>query len=107
MVKTVSVRRAENLAGLSEAVEQLCRDLSQYAESESGAFYLFGSFVRGDFSDDSDVDVLVDFSESGRAKAMDFAETACLRYDLKPDIRPAQWVSGRFADRVRRQGRKL
>jgi predicted nucleotidyltransferase len=107
MVKTVSVRRAEKLARMSEAVQLLCRDLSQYTQRASGAFYLFGSFVRGDFSDDSDVDILVDFSEASRAEAMDFAETACLRYDLKPDIRPAQWVSDKFADRVRREGQRL
>ena len=107
MVKTVSVRRAEKLTRLRDAVQHLCRDLSQYAESESGAFYIFGSFVRGDFSDDSDVDILVKFPEADRAEAMDFAESACLGYDLKPDIRPAQWVSCRFADRVRREGQKL
>jgi predicted nucleotidyltransferase len=107
MVKTVFVRRVETRTRLHDAVRHLCRDLSRYTETESGAFYLFGSFARGDFCDDSDVDILVDFPETGRAHAMDFAETACLRYDLKPDIRPAQWVSSRFAQCVRLEGQKL
>ena len=107
MLKTVSVRREEARARLSVAVQQLCRDLASFSETSNGAFYLFGSFARGDFSDASDIDIMVDFPEPSRSDAMDFAETACLRYDLKPDIRPAQWVSDRFAAQVRRSGRKL
>jgi predicted nucleotidyltransferase len=107
MVKTVAIRRAETRARLLSAVRRLSHDLSKYADGTSGAFYLFGSFVRGDYADESDVDILVDFPERLRAEAMDFAETACLRYELKADVRPSQWVTRRFADRVRREGQRL
>ena len=106
-LKTLSLRRDETRARLLSAVRHLSRDLASFSETSNGAFYLFGSFVRGDVSDVSDVGIMVDVPEPSRADAMDFAETACLRYGLKPDVRPAQWVSTRFAARLRRSGRKL
>lgn len=49
-----------------EAIEDFCR---QWRISE---FALFGSVLRPDFSDDSDVDVLVTFSPEARWSLFDF-----------------------------------
>jgi hypothetical protein len=63
---------------------------------------LFGSVLRDDFSEDSDVDVLVEFEEGRTPGLASFAMEEELESILgrKVDLNTPRWVSKYFRDRV-------
>lgn len=75
-------------------------DLGQYATEHGGAFLIYGSAARGDMRFGSDVDILVDFSPSAQADAWRFAEDACYKFGLVPDVRPKSLCADRFINHI-------
>ncbi|WP_332683252.1 hypothetical protein [Bosea sp. (in: a-proteobacteria)] len=55
-------------------------------------------------NDQSDVDILVDFSDPEVMAACGFAEDSCWALGLKPDVRPAMWTSDKVVARAREEG---
>ena len=60
-IRTLSQRKAEQVAAKMAALSVLERDLLAYARSAGGRFLLFGSAARGAMRWNSDVDLLIDF----------------------------------------------
>lgn len=101
----VSVRLA--LKELKEALLRL------YGERLRGV-YLYGSYARGDFSEDSDIDILIalagevrPYDETNRLNEM--VSNICLHYDVLISTYPVPeaWVRERqnpFFENVRREG---
>ncbi len=71
-------------------LDKILEIISKFLEEDEGsvAAYLFGSFARGDFTDESDVDILV---VSGRTE-----ETRRKLYDLSWNIQLAYGVPVSF-----------
>jgi len=103
------------------AVEQGLQELKQgltgvYGKRLKG-IYLYGSYARGDFTADSDVDVMVALDgevkptrEIDRLSAM--VADICLRYDLLISVYPVPvaWLTeraGPLFENIRRQGVSL
>jgi predicted nucleotidyltransferase len=84
------------------AVAQLREELATYATAHGGRFILYGSAARDTMRHDSDVDILTDFPPDALDDAWVFAEEACWRLRLTPDIRPRAWCSRRFLDHIAR-----
>lgn len=82
------------------AVAVLRQELAEYGRSHGGNFVLFGSAARETMRHDSDVDILVDFPPDALDDAWVFAEDACWRLKLSPDIRPKAWCSQRFLNHI-------
>jgi hypothetical protein len=82
------------------AVVALKVDLAAYARAHDGRFLLFGSAARGEMRYNSDVDLLAEFSRADIDDAWVFAEDACRRHGLTPDIRPKSWCGPAFLDHV-------
>jgi predicted nucleotidyltransferase len=49
---------------------------------------------------DSDVDILVDFAPDALSRAVVFAEQACTRFGLTPDVKPRSWCTDAFIQRI-------
>lgn len=84
------------------AVVSLRAELEAYAAAHGGRFILYGSAARDTMRHDSDVDMLADFPPDALDDAWVFAEEACWRRNLTPDIRPRAWCSQRFLDHIAR-----
>jgi predicted nucleotidyltransferase len=82
------------------AVAQLRDELIAYATAHGGHFILYGSAARDTMRHDSDVDILADFPAEILDDAWVFAEEACWRLRLTPDIRPRSWCSRHFLDHI-------
>ncbi|MBI5670151.1 MAG: nucleotidyltransferase domain-containing protein [Chloroflexi bacterium] len=64
---------------------------------------LFGSVLRADFRDDSDIDVLVEFEPDAVVDLFDIVEmeiTLAEMFDRKVDVRTPQDLSRHFRQRV-------
>lgn len=85
-----------------QAVEALKGDLSAYARAHGGRFLLYGSAARGHMRHNSDIDILLDFPKDATDDAWVFAEDACRRHRLSPDIRPRSWCGPAFLDHIDR-----
>jgi len=105
--KTLDERKRERLSAYHAGVARLAAALTAYARSHGGRFVLFGSAVNGPVHDLSDVDVIVDFPEPGRAGACRFAEESCSRFDLAGDVRPSIWTPDSLMARALETGRIL
>ncbi len=82
------------------AVARLREELATYAAANGGRCILYGSAARDTMRHDSDVDILADFPPDALDDAWVFAEEACWRLRLTPDIRPRAWCSRRFLDHI-------
>ena len=89
-IKEVAVSKAA--AGIAD----LKIDLGQYASEHGGNFLIYGSAARGEMRFGSDVDILVDFPASAEPAAWRFAEDACYKLGLVPDVRPKSLCADRF-----------
>jgi predicted nucleotidyltransferase len=106
---------------LPEAVEQGLVELKQalagvYGERLKG-IYLYGSYARGDFTADSDVDLLI--ALEGQVKPTreidglsGIVADICLRHDLLISVYPvpAEWLVERKSpvfENIRREGVRL
>lgn len=81
-------------------VAVLKKDLGRYAFDHGGTFLIFGSAARSDMHFDSDVDILVDFPSGAEAAAWRFAEDACYKLGLIPDVRPKSLCADRFIHHI-------
>ena len=71
--------------------------------SMGAGFWLYGSGARGQLRFDSDIDLLLDFTEDMISAAWRFAEDACAQLGLEPDIRPLAWCKPQFLNHIRSQ----
>ena len=97
-VVTLGERKATERSRRLAAVAVLRQELAAYGLSHGGRFVLFGSAARETMRHDSDVDILVDFPPDALDDAWVFAEDACWRLKLSPDILPRSWCRRRFLD---------
>ena len=107
MIVTLAMRRADDMARKQAAAASACAALSDYAQANGGLFAVFGSFARGDFGPDSDLDILVAFPDGSDRDACRAAEAICHRVGLRPDVHLGSDASEGLLMRVRRDGRVL
>jgi predicted nucleotidyltransferase len=106
--------RANFPQSVSSALEELKEILrSVYSDGLRG-IYLYGSYARGDFSEDSDIDLLIalegevkPFKETDRLS--EIVSDLCLHHDLLIAVYPvpAEWVAERKSplfENIRREG---
>ena len=98
--QTVNSIKKAAASKATAGIADLKKDLGQYAAEHGGAFLIYGSAARGDMRFDSDVDILVDFSPSAEAAAWRFAEDACHKHGLVPDVRPKSLCADRFINHI-------
>ena len=96
--------KAASAERMQAAVAELKPALAAYARDHGGRYVLFGSAARREMRDDSDVDILIDFPDGAHMDAISFAEDACFRLGLKPDILGFGWPAGRLLARVNDEG---
>jgi tRNA nucleotidyltransferase (CCA-adding enzyme) len=99
-ILTMRELKAAELARREAAVADLSRELAAYAAGHNGRYILYGSAARGTMRHDSDVDILADFPPDALDDAWVFAEEACWRRRLSPDIRPKTWVGRDFLGHI-------
>jgi len=102
---------------VQEGLEELKRALVGVYSSRLRGVYLYGSYARGDFGADSDVDLLVALEgEVKPTREMDrlspIVAEICLRYDLLISLYPVpvEWLTGRKSplfENIRREGVRL
>lgn len=97
---TLESRKAEAVASISRGISALREDLAVFAKRMGGKFLMYGSAARGDYRFDSDVDIIVDFPSAKESDAWRFAEEACRRHGLVPDVRPRRYCEKKFIDRI-------
>jgi len=97
-------RRADTVARMQAAVAQLKPALAAYGREHGGRFILFGSAARREMRPGSDVDILVDFPAGPHTEAARFAEDACWRLGLTPDLLAFGWPAGRIRARIEEEG---
>lgn len=105
--RTLDEQKAQAAQRMSLAFGALQRELAAYARTHGGTFIVFGSLARGDHRFHSDVDLLVDFPADQEGKAWDFAEEACWRLKLKPDIHLRRSCSSAFFSHIQSEMRSL
>lgn len=101
---TLTERKIGKVARMEAAVGELKITLAGYARRHGGRFILFGSAARREMHEGSDVDILVDFPDGRHMEAIGFAEDACQRLALTPDILGFGWPAGRLLARVNEEG---
>jgi predicted nucleotidyltransferase len=100
LVQTLAERKQRRVEEIRAGGALLRLALADYARAHGGRFLLYGSAAGGRLHYDSDVDVLVDFSEAGAAAAIDFVETTCARLKLHADVQPKSWCKAAFLARI-------
>jgi predicted nucleotidyltransferase len=98
--ETLANRKQRIVKARLQSIENLCDDLQVYARAYSGQFILFGSSVSGDITENSDVDLIIDFPPDRETAAWQFAESACWKNGLKPDIKPLRFCNPQFISRI-------
>ena len=100
-VVTLADRKRFRIDEIRAGIRALRQELARYGRAHGGTFWLFGSAANGRVHYDSDIDILVDFGEAQTAAALAFAEGACIRLRLRPDISPKSWCTPAFIDRIK------
>jgi predicted nucleotidyltransferase len=100
MIVTLAERKEAQVARIRSGLERLRIELADYARRNGGRFWLYGSAASGDVRYDSDIDILVDFAPDALSPAVVFAEQACTRFGLKPDVKPKSWCTDAFIRRI-------
>ncbi len=100
-VRTLSERKAATAAVKAAALDRLCAALANAARDLGGRFLLYGSAAQGRLRYDSDIDLLLDFTDdAATTAAWDAAERECAGLGLECDARPLAWCSAAFLDHV-------
>jgi predicted nucleotidyltransferase len=100
MIVTLAARKKARVDQIRTAVARLRIELADYTTRHDGRFWLYGSAATDDLRYDSDVDILVDFDPAALAAAVGFAEQACTRLSLRPDVKPKSWCTEAFIRRI-------
>jgi predicted nucleotidyltransferase len=100
MIVTLAERKRARTEQIRHGIERLKVELADYAGKNHGRYWLYGSAASGNLRYDSDADILVDFEADALPAAMTFAEDACARLGLKPDIKPKSWYKVEFLRRI-------
>jgi predicted nucleotidyltransferase len=104
---TLAEQKARARERMTLAFDALQHELAAYARAHGGSFIVFGSLARGEHRFHSDVDLLVDFPTAQEASAWEFAEDACCRLALKPDIHLRRTCSPAFLAHIQPEMRSL
>jgi predicted nucleotidyltransferase len=99
-VQTLTDRKKARVEETRAGFAQLREELAKFGVSHHGKFWIYGSATTGKFHFDSDIDIIVDFDDAQIGHALDFAEQACNRLDLKPDVRPKAWCTDAFFEKI-------
>ena len=97
---TVSQRKSHDCARRRDAAGAIMAELASYAEAKGGRFLIFGSVAKGRMTNQSDIDVLIDFPPETEPEAWQFVEQACRRHGLSGDIYSVSTTKHEFIDRV-------
>ena len=97
---TVKAIKEAAVSKAAAGIAHLKIDLGQYATEHGCAFLIYGSAALGDMRFGSDADILVDFSPSAEPAAWRFAEDACFKLGLVPDVRPKSLCADRFINHI-------
>ena len=97
---TVSQRKSQEAARRRDAAAAIMAELASYAEAKGGRFLIFGSVAKGRMTNQSDIDVLIDFPPETEPEAWQFVEQACRRHGLSGDIYSVSTTKREFIDRV-------
>jgi len=104
-VDTLDDRKRRAVDGMSSALEQLCLDLKTYARAHGGRFILFGSAATGSLRFSSDIDLIVEFPIDEESSAWRYAEDACWKRKLTPDVRPLRFLKDEFVKHIMKTAR--
>ncbi len=86
------------LASIKQILSQLKPELTEkYAVSSIG---LFGSIVRNDFTDNSDVDIIVDFSKPIGIEFVDLADYIESKLNKKVDLVSRNGVKPKYFHQI-------
>ncbi len=110
-------RRRELPSEVRAALDELKEALADLYGERLAGVYLYGSYARGDFTEDSDIDLLIAIEGDVQStREMDRISEArsdiCLRYNLLIATYPvpAHWILERqnpFFENVRREAVRL
>lgn len=106
-IVTLTERRTREAARRRAAAEAIEAELLAFARSRGGRILLFGSAARGDMTEMSDLDILIDVPEELEAEAWSFAERLCRERDLPADIHSARTTMPEFRRRIEATARVL
>lgn len=104
---TVPARKAAERARRIRAAEAMVAEMRAYASRKGGRLWVFGSFVTGRMSHDSDLDVMIDFPPAGRQAAWGFLEDLSAEHGLALDIFERATTKPAFVARVEAEGLRL
>ncbi|MGC5779878.1 nucleotidyltransferase family protein [Methylobacterium sp. NFXW15] len=104
---TLPARKAAEQARRIRAAEAMVARMRAYADREGGGFWVFGSFVTGRMSHDSDLDIMIDFPPAGRRAAWEFLEDLSAEHGLAVDVFERATTKPAFVARVEADGLRL
>ena len=103
-VTTIAERKANEAERRARAADAVVADLAAFVREHEGTFTIFGSYVTRTMRFDSDLDILIDFSDERSGEAWRFVEASCALHGVPADIHEAQATTLRFLERVRGKG---
>ena len=103
-VTTLAERKVNETSRREKAADDIVQALRDHARDQGGRYVVFGSYASGRMRYDSDLDLLIDFPPESSTQAWLFAEDACARHAVPPDLHDARTTTDAFRDRVLRQG---
>ena len=106
-IMTLSERKAARVNAIRTILPTLERALTDYAQTHSGRFLIYGSAVTGRLHYESDVDVLADFPRDYIGAALDFANELGSQLDIPVDVLPYSHCKADFLERVMRDAKVL
>ncbi|HMA71133.1 MAG TPA: nucleotidyltransferase domain-containing protein [Xanthobacteraceae bacterium] len=99
-VQTLADRKKARVEEIRTGFAQLREELTNFALSHHGKFWIYGSAATGRFHVGSDIDIVVDFDDRHIGQALDFVEQACNRLGLTPDVQPKAWCTDAFLEKI-------
>lgn len=103
-VTTLAERKESEARRRTAAADAVIGALRDHAGNHGGRYVVFGSCASGTMRFDSDLDLLIDFPPEQAARAWLFAEEACARHAVPPDLHDARTTTAVFRERVLRHG---
>ena len=85
------------------AAARIIDDLRRFGTGR-GRFIVFGSAARGEMTDESDLDLVIDFPADDERAAIEAVEKAARKYKLKIDFHLAPDIGPALKIRVDRDG---
>ena len=103
-ILTLDDRKRLKVERLRLASEKCLVEMSSHARENGGRYVVFGSFTKGNFRHDSDLDVLIDFPSNTQADPWTFLEDLSRKHEMPIDMHDASYCKRAFVDRVSAEG---